>query len=139
MRQLLWKGLAGSGLLWMALSGSVPARAQDWNRGDREYRQNNRSPVDRLMYDLNRAESNARLDWGDRRRFDKARQEIAQFERKWSAGRFDRRELDQAIASVQRVVDSRSLNYRDRAALNEDLNRLREFRATSGRYSYGYR
>jgi hypothetical protein len=138
MRQLLWKGLAGSGLLLMALSASAQPRDYPGGYERREY---NRSPMDRVIYDLNRAESNSRLDWSDHKRFDRARRDIADFERKWSSGRFDRRELDEAIGSVQRVVDSRWLNPRDRAALVDDLYRMREFRASSGggRYSYGYR
>jgi hypothetical protein len=128
MRQFLRKGLIGSGLLLMALSGNA------------QVREHARFPMERVMSDLNRAESNSRLDRGDRKRFDRARQEVAQFERKWSNGRYDRRELDQAIDSVQRVVDARSVNYRDRAALIDDLNRMREFRArSSAPYSYGYR
>jgi hypothetical protein len=128
MRQFLRKGLIGSGLLLMASSGNAQVREHD------------RFPMERVMSDLNRAESNSRLDRGDRKRFDRARQEVAQFERKWSNGRYDRRELDQAIDSVQRVVDARSVNYRDRAALIDDLNRMREFRArSSAPYSYGYR
>ena len=96
--------------------------------------------MERVIADLNRAESNSRFDRGDWKRFDNARREIAQFQRNWSAGRYDRRELDQAIASVQRIMDLRSLHYRDRAALSGDLERMREFRAHSSGYgAYGYR
>jgi hypothetical protein len=142
MRQLLWNGLAGAGLLLLALNGNAQVRDRDGGYYGRDYgyREETRFPMERVISDLNRAESNSRLDRGDWKRFDRARKEIADFQRTWSAGRFNRHELDQAIASMQRVVDARSLNYRDRAVLVDDLNRMREFRANSrGNYSYGYR
>ena len=140
MRQLIWKGLAGSSLLLLALSGNAQVRDHDGAQDRREYRQEAGFPLERVIADLNRAESNSRFDRGDWKRFDNARREIAQFQRKWISGRYDRRELDQAIASVQRVMDLRSLNPRDRAALAGDLGRMREFRANSSGYGgYGLR
>src|SRR5206468_3667698 len=147
MLRILWKGLAGSGLLLMALSSQAQVRDRDdqyYRGGDyqnRDYRERGRSPMDRAMYDLNRAESDSRfVGGGDRRRIEKAREEISRFERRASEGRYDRHELDRAIASVQRVVDSNALNYRDRAALIDDLARMREFRSGSNGYGgYGFR
>ena len=63
------------------------------------------------------------------RRFDSARHEVADFSAKWSRGIFDPREMDNAIASVQRVVDIPALHRDDRDALREDLARMRAFRA----------
>ena len=39
MRQLIWKGLAGSSLLLVALSGSAQVRDRDGAYDRREYRQ----------------------------------------------------------------------------------------------------
>jgi hypothetical protein len=117
------------------------AQVRDY-RGDRIVSQQGRLPMDRLMADLDRAQANSRFDRGDRGRFARARKEIYDFQRKFAAGRYDRRELDQAIGSVQRVVDLASINRRDRAVLMEDLSRMREFRANfrgSSPHAYGYR
>jgi hypothetical protein len=42
-------------------------------------------------------------------------------------GRFDKGELDEAIAAVQKVVDSSGIRGRDRSILLDDLARMREF------------
>jgi hypothetical protein len=84
---------------------------------------------DRLQSDLARAENNRYLQGEDYRRFDRARREVGEFQAKWSRGIFDAREIDSAIASVQRVVDIPSLHRDDREALRDDLDRMRRFRA----------
>jgi hypothetical protein len=144
MRQLLRKSLAGAGLvvlMAMGASAQGPYRGGDPNyRGGRDFREPGRLGIERVMSDLDRAQSNSRFDRGDRGRFDRARKEVFDFQRKWSAGRYDRRELDQAIASVQRVVELRSIHARDRAALMEDVSRMREFRGGfNGWRANGYR
>jgi hypothetical protein len=143
MKQLLRKSLAGAGLaILMAMGASAqgPYRGGDPNyRGDRDFREPNRLGIERVMADIDRAQSNSRFDRGDRGRFDRARKEVFDFQRKWNAGRYDRRELDQAIESVQRVVDLRSIHPRDRAALVDDLNRMRAFRGGFNGWRGNYR
>ena len=51
-------------------------------------------------------------------------------QRKLEAGTYDRRELDDAIIAVQRVVDrNHMLSNRDRDDLAGDLNHMRDFRS----------
>ncbi len=106
--------------------------------GNRDY-----ALFDRVQVDLDRAAANSYMSGGDRRRVQKARQDLADFQNRWSRGRFDRHELDEAIGRVQSVVNISRLSYRDRAALQDDLYRMREFRAYQSqggdRYGYGYR
>ena len=43
-------------------------------------------------------------------------------------GSYNERELDDVISGMQRVVSDNRLPERDRAILNDDLSRLRDFR-----------
>jgi hypothetical protein len=99
-----------------------------WDR-DRMMREYRTAFYDRLQRDLDRAERSRYLSGEDLRRFDRAHREVAEFSAKWSRGFFDPREMDSAVASVQRVVDIPALRRDDREALREDLGRMRSFRA----------
>ncbi len=121
--------LAVPALLLLALGASARSYAQD--RDDYRYERGRRyervgSLVDRVQYDLGRA--NTYFSRSDQRRVAAARHELAEFQRAWAAGRFDRRDLNDAIGAVQTVVNRNALGYRDRNILLEDLNRLREVR-----------
>jgi len=48
---------------------------------------------------------------------------------KFETGRYDEPALDRTIAAVERVTNDNNLPPRDRVILQEDLRRLREFRA----------
>src|SRR5437016_5917810 len=101
MRHLLMKTMAGSSLLLMALA----AHAQDrdryrdddryYDRDERAYRREepyNRgggSLIDRVQSDLRYADSDA-YSRGERKRIDNARKELYEFQKDWSAGRFNR-------------------------------------------------
>jgi len=100
------------------------------------------SPVQQALADLDYAQSNGYLSRGDRGRFNKAREELVEFQRKLDRGRFDRHELDDAIGALNRVV-SHERGYDGRSPLWDDLQRLREFRDSYqyqgggyGRYGY---
>jgi hypothetical protein len=98
-----------------------------WDR-DRLAREYRGAFYDRLQDDLTRAERSRYLRGDDIRRFDRARREVGEFSAKWTRGVFDPREMDQAIAAVQRVVEIPALRRDDREALREDLGRMRSFR-----------
>ena len=141
MRSFTAKALAGAVLL----AGSLAANAQVYGRGyydngrfygefGREDRYRDREDrgfgvFDRVRADLDRAESSSYWNGGDRKRFNKVREELGEFQGKWANGRYDKHELDDTIAALQRVVNDNRLEYRDRNALQEDLFRLRDFRA----------
>lgn len=146
MRQVLRRVLIGSGLLLggIAACGSA-ANAQVYGGGyydhgrvygefgrDRDPRANRGGGgeiFDRVRADLDRAESNSYTSGGDRRKFNKVREELGEFQGKWANGRYDRHELDDAIGALQHVVNSSRIDYRDRDVLQDDLYRLRDFRA----------
>jgi hypothetical protein len=144
MQKLLAKTLIGSSLL---LAGINSVDAQYYPDSDRRtYRDTYRNDsgdyrgafYNRLEFDLARAAKNGYLTGGDLRRFRQASDEIREFQEKWARGRYDRHELDDAIGATQRVANLRGLDYRDRAAINEDLARMRDFRARmNGDRGYG--
>jgi len=102
------------------------------------------SPVDQALHDLDYAASNRYMSRSDRKRFDKAREELMEFQNKLYRGRFDRHELDDAISAMQKAAErDRGNGYRGGSPLWDDVQRLREFR-DSNRYArrgydYGYR
>ncbi len=65
----------------------------------------------------------------DRFRLERAKQQINEFQTKWSNGRYDSRELNDVVVALQSVVDRNTNNWRDREVLREDLDRLRRFRS----------
>jgi hypothetical protein len=110
--------------------------------GDRDYARQDRSLFDRARMDLDRASSYPYASRNDRKRFDDARVKLFAFESRFDQGRYDKHDLSEAIDHIQHVVDSNSLDPRDRGALEDDLRRMRdyrEFRNHHGEYAYGYR
>src|SRR5690242_16873680 len=118
MRNLLIGSLAGGALLLMAAG----AYAQDYPRhrdDDRYYDGDNRGYhgrsgyrgglMDQVQRDLRSAQSGV-YSRGEAKRLDKAREELREFQRKWNTGRFDRHELDDSIAAIQKVIDHNGLD-----------------------------
>jgi hypothetical protein len=134
MRNIM-KAVAASGLL---LAGLTAANAQYRPRGDPGYYQDRDEDrdregarfLDRVRADLDRAEATTVPFTGDRARIDRAREEVNAVQRKLEAGIFDRRELDDAIISVQHVLnDNRVMSDSTRDFLAADLNHMRDFRS----------
>jgi len=64
----------------------------------------------------------------DRYRLERTYRELDELQRDYYSGRWDRRELDDVIQTLDRVVDDNRLVLRDREILRDDLNRLRDLR-----------
>lgn len=92
--------------------------------------------VDRVLYNLNAAASNSRVDSHERGHFNTAQQELMNFQSRWAQGQFDTGRLDRAVSAIQDLVNSDQLNPRYRSVLANDLAALRQFRATAGRGGY---
>jgi hypothetical protein len=137
MRSFLTKGLLTCGILLLGNSvASAHWYPDDPYYGRGGYAYGNHGSYGLRLFDevqahLERAAYNA---YGSRGRIERARKDVYDFQRRWNEGRFDRHELDEAIGSVQRVVDSNSIDQRDRYVLLNDLARMREFRASRGGY-----
>jgi len=140
--------IAKLSIFFMLLAVSASAQNQYYDRpyGDRDYALRDRALFDRARMDLDRAGAWPYASRADRKRFDEARRELFDFESRFDQGRYEKHHLDEAIDHIQRVVNSNSLDPRDRGALAEDLRRMRdyrEFRNHHGNrdyeYGYGYR
>jgi hypothetical protein len=66
---------------------------------------------------------------GDQYRIAQARRELNRLQDMQSYGRYDRRQLDDVVMALNRVVRDNRLTARDRDVLNDDLRRLQDFRA----------
>lgn len=109
--------------------GPPPAGERYGDRGS-YYGRVERNPGDlfnRLRSDIERAEANSNWNGGDRRRFNKVREELGEFQRSNKP-----HELNDTISALQHVVNSNRLVYGDREILAQDLYQLRDFRARNG-------
>ena len=84
--------------------------------------------VDRVHEDLDHAYRAAHFSNSDRDRLNDAEKKLRDFAGKWDKGRFDKGELDESISSLQHVLDNNRLPDRERDALSEDVNQLRQMR-----------
>ena len=94
------------------------------------YGRDERNPRDlfsRLRSNIERAEANSNWNGGDRRRFNKVREELGEFQRSGN-----RHQLNDTITALQHVVNSNRLIYGDREILARDLYQLQDFRARNG-------
>jgi hypothetical protein len=94
--------------------------------------------VNQVHMDLNRAYQGWRFSHDDRKRLERADRNLRDFARKWHRRRFDKDELDEAIESIQSVVDHNRMPPRDRDALYGDLAQLRGMREAYDRHEIGY-
>lgn len=127
-----------SGVLILGLAA---ANAQTWsrdpysrdNRARYGYGQVDRSPIGRILADLNRAARGAYLDGHERKHIDEAARNLQEFEARWARGKFDTGKLDRAIRSLEHLAEADRVRGRDRDMLARDMQDLRQFRATRGR------
>ena len=122
---------------------SVSAFGQyDRPYGDRDYARQDSGLFDKARMDLDRASAYPYASSADHKRFDDARGRLYDFAIRFDQGRYDKHELGGAIDRIQHVVDSNSLDPRDRGALSDDLRRMRDYREFRNHHSepeFGYR
>ena len=113
--------------------------------GDRDYARQDRALFDRARMNLDHASALIRML---RARIANASMKPAascsDFESRFDQGRYEKHHLDEAIDHIQHVVNSNSLDPRDRGALAEDLRRMRDYREFRNHhgdreYENGYR
>ena len=127
MLRFFRNAIIGSSLLLLG----VAANAQSYQERD-EYRHfsNNANVVDQVRADLNEALNMGNLSGSQRNVLAEARNDLAVFDRAWDRGSFNRRELDEAIARIQSVANSGRISEEQRAMLQDDMERLRNFRSS---------
>jgi hypothetical protein len=142
MKNVLLRTIAGTGLLLFGLSAGMAQdrdrdRGRDRDRDDTYYQSRDTFFRDqrwkarlfeRVRDDLDRVQASTFPVSRDEFRIAKTKQELNELQSKLAAGRYDQPELDDAISSLQKVVDSNKLSPRDREMLADDLNRMRDYR-----------
>jgi hypothetical protein len=93
--------------------------------------------VDRVHEDLNHAYGVWHFSGSDRDRLNKAEKELREFAQKWSKGKFDKGDLDDAIEAIQHVLDDNKLPQESRDALSDDVGRLRRMREAYNHHEIG--
>lgn len=93
--------------------------------------------VDRVHMDLNRGYESWHLSGGDRDRLNNAEKQLREFAQKWSDHHFDKGELDDAISSIQHVLDNNKLRGPERDAISDDVSQLRSMREAFDRHEIG--
>jgi hypothetical protein len=97
----------------------------DWTHGGDNWR--NRL-FERVRDDLEHVQSVTFPVGADQYRLVRTKQELNELQGQMASGRWDRRQLDDVIGALARVIDDNRLSGRDRDILRDDLNRLRELR-----------
>ena len=93
--------------------------------------------VEKVNADLNRGYNQWHLSNGDQKRLNKAEERLREFARDWNQARFNKGALDASISDVQRVLDKNHLYGRERDALWNDVERLRNMREAYDRHEIG--
>ena len=134
MRNFIRTALIGSGLLLLGtgVNAQVPADRDQYY----EQTPQNSNVVDQVRADLNQAMNSGYMAGWQRNVLAQASNDLAVFDRQMDRGSFNRRELDEAIARIQNVANSARLSAEQRAMLQDDIGRLRDFRASQTTYSY---
>ena len=121
-----------------ALSALSAFAQYDRPYGDRDSARQDRGLFDKARMDLDHASAYPYASRSDRKRFDEARSKLFDFESRFDQGRYDKHELDGAIDRFQHVVESNSLDPRDRGSLSDDLRRMRDYREFRNHHDSGY-
>ena len=93
--------------------------------------------VDRVHMDLDHAYGVWHFSNDDREHLNRAEKELREFAQTWDKGKFDVGRLDNAIDSIQHVLDSNKLPESDRAAISDDVTQLRRMREAYKNHDIG--
>src|SRR5258706_10021834 len=93
--------------------------------------------VDKVHDDLDHSYKRFHFSSGDRDRLNNAEKQLRDFAKKWEGGKFDKVELDDAIGSIQHVLDNNKLGPEDRDALSADVSQLRKMREAHDKHEIG--
>ncbi len=114
----------------------VSANAQ-FNGGPRYDPASVSALIDRVHTDLDHAYGVWHFSNSDRDRLNHAEKELRDFSKKWNDNKFDKGELDDAISSVQHVLDNNKMPREQRDALSDDVGQLRNMRQAYDRHEIG--
>jgi len=134
MKYLL-RSIACSSLLLFAVAVTAQDRDRDRDRDDERYHRVTRDEgwwrghlFARVREDLDHVQAATFPFSPDQYRLSKVKTELNEMQTKYDAHGYSQAEMDDVIGAMSRVVADNHLSGRDRDILNDDLNRLREFR-----------
>lgn len=125
------KQILKAGLIMLAFFG-LNLAAQDWyhDRDARFQGEQWRGHVfEHVRTDLDHIGSAIWASGRERARLDRTREELSDLQAKLEHSRYDEHELNDVIDSIQKSSNDERLSRRDREVLNDDLTRLRDYRA----------
>jgi hypothetical protein len=131
----LYNAIACAGMLLFSLSAirAAPQYTDDnaWHQTRDQYFNGDSwraRMFERIRTDLDHIQQLA-FGQDDQDRIANTKQQVTDLQSKLSAGRYDQPELDDVIASLEKVVADNRLSARDRDMLADDLSRVRDYRA----------
>jgi hypothetical protein len=133
MRHLILRSLAGTVVLVFGLAANAQYRPRPVDQT--AYQDENRDAnfmFERIQRNLDRVQAGTLPFTAERSRVTRAREDLGEVQRTWNHGDVDRRVLNEAIGSIQRVVDMNRLSERNHDTLLADLEQLRDFRTSQG-------
>jgi hypothetical protein len=136
MKHGLLNGIACSSLLFFALAaGNAAAQTyhddDNWHHARESYFTGDNWRMhlfERVRADLDHVQTDA-FAGSDQYRIVQTKQQVAELQAKLTEGKYDQPELDEVIAGLQRVIADNRLTARDRDMLNDDMARVRDYRA----------
>ena len=93
--------------------------------------------MDRVHADLDHAYGVWHFSNEDREHLNRAEKELREFAQTWDKGKFDVGRLDNAIGSIQHVLDSNKLPESDRTAISDDVTQLHRMREAYKNHEIG--
>lgn len=129
MRSILRSSTAAAAFLLLA--GAALAQPPDWyqQREERYRGQNWRQHMfTEIKADLDHVQATT-YGGRDEFRLVRTKQELDELQSDLAAHRYTEAKLDEVIGTMQRVAADNRMSARDRAIVNDDLQRLRDYRA----------
>ena len=114
----------------LILTGAAMAQGSDWYRNREERFRGERWRAHmfaEIREDLDHVHTSV-FAARDEYRIERTKHELNELQESLSARRYDQAKLDDVVEAMQKVVADNRLTARDRNILNEDLQRLRDYR-----------
>lgn len=129
MRNVLRNVAIGAAL--MMLAGVAVAQDHDWYRQRDERYQGQQWKTrmfNEIRQDIDHVQTTA-FSGRDEYRLANTKQQLDELQSDLAAGKYEEPKLDEVIGTMQKVAADNHLNERDRNILNDDLQKLRDYRA----------
>ena len=129
MRNVLRNVAIGAAL--MMLAGVAVAQDHDWYRQRDERYQGQQWKTrmfNEIRQDIDHVQTTA-FSGRDEYRLANTKQQLDELQSDLAAGKYEEPKLDEVIGTMPRVAADNHLNERDRNILDDDLQKLRDYRA----------